>query len=213
MLMDRGLGLLGLLTVAAVGSSVASRIGGRPPVVASMLWLALAGGLAASAAAVLLPGGVARLLSPLRLIHQEWVGERIGRLTGALTKFRNAPGALAACLAGRDRRPGRARRVLRRDRPQHEHSRVGVAPRRDRPDLVRGADGAGVLNGFGVREATFTYYFSRIGLPIESALVVSFMGAGLIILFSLSGAVAYLLRGPKRAETAGLDGTVSAPDD
>ncbi len=51
------------------------------------------------------------------------------------------------------------------------------------------------LNGFGVREATFTFYFSRIGLPIESALVVSFMGAALIILFSLSGAAAYLLRG------------------
>ena len=68
------------------------------------------------------------------------------------------------------------------------------------------------VNGFGVREATFTYYFSRIGLPIESALVVSFMGAGLIILFSLSGAVAYLLRGPKRAETAGLDGTVGVSD-
>ena len=47
-----------------------------------------------------MPGGVARLLSPLRLLHQEWVGERIGRLTGALTKFRNAPGALATCLIG-----------------------------------------------------------------------------------------------------------------
>jgi hypothetical protein len=51
------------------------------------------------------------------------------------------------------------------------------------------------LNGFGVREATFTYYFSRIGLPIESALVVSFMGAALVIVFSVSGALAYWLRG------------------
>jgi len=41
-LMDRGLGLLGLLTIAAAGSSIASRIGGRPPVLASLLWLALA---------------------------------------------------------------------------------------------------------------------------------------------------------------------------
>jgi hypothetical protein len=69
------------------------------------------------------------------------------------------------------------------------------------------------LNGFGVREATFTYYFSRIGLPIESALVVSFMGAGLIILFSLSGAVAYLLRGPRRAGNPALGETVGAQDD
>ena len=65
------------------------------------------------------------------------------------------------------------------------------------------------LNGFGVREATFTYYFSRIGLPIESALVVSFAGAGLIILFSLSGAVAYLLRGPQRAESRDFGPTIS----
>jgi hypothetical protein len=49
-------------------------------------------------------------------------------------------------------------------------------------------------NGFGVREATFTFYFSRLGLPIESALAVSFMGAALIILFSLSGALAMLTR-------------------
>jgi hypothetical protein len=65
------------------------------------------------------------------------------------------------------------------------------------------------VNGFGVREATFTYYFSRIGLPIESALVVSFAGAGLIILFSLSGAVAYLLRGPQRAESRDFGPTIS----
>jgi hypothetical protein len=32
------------------------------------------------------------------------------------------------------------------------------------------------------------------------------MGAGLIILFSLSGAVAYLLRGPRRADAAAPDG-------
>ena len=42
-----------------------------------MLWLGSAAGVAASAAAVLLPGGVARLLSPLRLVHPEWVDERL----------------------------------------------------------------------------------------------------------------------------------------
>jgi len=212
-LMDRGLGLLGLLSVAAVGSSVASRIGGRPPVVASMLWLALAGGLAASAAAVLLPGGVARLLSPLRLIHQEWVGERIGRLTGALTKFKNAPGALIACLLG----AVLVQAVLVAFYAAIVHSMsipvsgwhlAVIVPI---SFVIQMAPVS--VNGFGVREATFTFYFSRIGLPIESALVVSFMGAGLIILFSLSGAVAYLLRGPKRAETVGLDSAVSAPGD
>ena len=50
------------------------------------------------------------------------------------------------------------------------------------------------MNGFGVREATFGFYFSRLGLPLESALLVSFMGAALIMLFSLSGGVAYIAR-------------------
>ena len=35
------------------------------------------------------------------------------------------------------------------------------------------------VNGFGVREATFSFYFTRLGFPIESALIVSFLGAAL----------------------------------
>ena len=50
------------------------------------------------------------------------------------------------------------------------------------------------MNGFGVREATFGFYFTRLGLPLESALLVSFIGAVLVILFSLSGGVVYLAR-------------------
>src|SRR4029079_18158833 len=50
------------------------------------------------------------------------------------------------------------------------------------------------MNGFGVREATFGFYFTHLGLPLESALLVSFVGAALIMLFSLSGGVAYLGR-------------------
>ena len=41
------------------------------------------------------------------------------------------------------------------------------------------------VNGFGVREATFSFYFSRLGLPIESALALSLGATGLIMLFSL----------------------------
>jgi hypothetical protein len=50
------------------------------------------------------------------------------------------------------------------------------------------------MNGFGVREATFGFYFSRLGLPLESALLVSLMGAAMIMLFSLSGAAVYVGR-------------------
>jgi hypothetical protein len=57
------------------------------------------------------------------------------------------------------------------------------------------------MNGFGVREATFGFYFTRLGLSLESALLLSFIGAALILLFSLSGGVAYLGR-LRRAENA-----------
>ena len=142
---------------------------------------------------VLAPGGVGRLLSPLRVFHQEWVDERIARFTGALTKFGRRPVA-ARMFRRRRRRPGRARRVLRRDRPQHEHPGLAghlavIVPLSFVVQMVPVS-----VNGFGVREATFTFYFSRLGLPIESAVVVSLVGAGLIILFSLSGAVAYIGR-------------------
>ena len=51
------------------------------------------------------------------------------------------------------------------------------------------------VNGFGVREATFSLYFSRVGLPIESAVVMSLVGAGVMMAFSVSGAVVWFARG------------------
>ncbi|HNV04144.1 MAG TPA: lysylphosphatidylglycerol synthase transmembrane domain-containing protein [Vicinamibacterales bacterium] len=196
-LMDRGLGLLGLLAVAAFGASVTGRMGGRPPILASMLWLALAGGVAVAAVAVLLPGGVGRLLSPLRLIHREWIDERIKRLTGALARFRGAPGALATCLAGAVLVQAvlvafYAAVVRSMDIPLSPWHLAVIVPV---SFVVQMAPVS--LNGFGVREATFAYYFSRLGLSIESSLAVSFMGAGLVILFSLSGAAAYWCRGSR----------------
>jgi hypothetical protein len=50
------------------------------------------------------------------------------------------------------------------------------------------------LNGFGVREATFAYYFTRMGLSLEQALVVSITGAAVVLAVSLSGAATYLAR-------------------
>ena len=50
------------------------------------------------------------------------------------------------------------------------------------------------LGGLGVREATFAAYFTQLGLPHESGIALSFLGALLIMLFSLTGAVALLTR-------------------
>ena len=51
------------------------------------------------------------------------------------------------------------------------------------------------VNGFGLREATFSFYFTRLGLPIESAVLLSLVGAALMMLFSLTGAAVYVSRG------------------
>jgi len=51
------------------------------------------------------------------------------------------------------------------------------------------------FNGWGVRESVFILYFHQVGLPRESALAFSLVGAGLIVLLSLSGAVVWLARG------------------
>jgi uncharacterized protein (TIRG00374 family) len=51
------------------------------------------------------------------------------------------------------------------------------------------------FNGWGLRESVFILYFSQIGLPRETALAFSLVGAGLIVLLSLSGAVVWTSRG------------------
>ena len=51
------------------------------------------------------------------------------------------------------------------------------------------------FNGWGLREGLFALYFSQIGLPRASALAFSLVGAGLMVLLSLSGAVVWMARG------------------
>ena len=50
------------------------------------------------------------------------------------------------------------------------------------------------LNGHGVRETTFVGYLTRIGIQREGALALSLTGGALIVLFSMTGAAAYLAR-------------------
>jgi uncharacterized protein (TIRG00374 family) len=50
------------------------------------------------------------------------------------------------------------------------------------------------FNGWGIRESVFLLYFKQLGLPAESALAFSLVGASLIVLLSLSGAVVWTSR-------------------
>jgi hypothetical protein len=193
-LIDRGLGLLGLILIAAVGATAGGRLDGDGPLGAAVLWAGFALAAIVATPALLMPHGLARLFQPLRLLHPEWVDERLARLTCALARFREAPGALGGCFAGA---------VVVQAVLVAFYLAIAYSMR-----IPIGAAELAVIvpisfivqmlpvsmNGFGVREATFGFYFSRLGLPLESALLVSFMGAALIMLFSLSGAAVYVSR-------------------
>ena len=192
-LIDRGLGVLGLALIAATGATIMQRMA-VGPVGPGILWAGFGLGAIVATPALLMPEAVTKLLQPLRVFHREWVDERIEKLTYALTRFKETPAALAACFAGAV--VVQAILVL-----------FYVAIARSMNIPIGFAELAVIVpvsfivqmvplsvNGFGIREATFGFYFTRLGLPLESALVVSFVGAALIMLFSLSGGIAYLSR-------------------
>jgi hypothetical protein len=195
-LIDRGLGLLALVLIAAVGATVGTALLGglAGPFKAWALWAAFGAGLGGTLIAVLAPATFTRLFSPLRLLHRQWVDERLAQITDALRRFRDDPAALAGGALGA---------VLVQlilvafyvaiayaiSVPISAWHLAVIVPVSFLVQMVPIS-----LNGFGVREATFVFYFARLGLPIESALLVSFLGAVLVMVFSLSGAAVYLGR-------------------
>jgi uncharacterized membrane protein YbhN (UPF0104 family) len=192
-LIDRGIGLLGLALMAATGATLMQRLS-VGPVGPKLLWAGFCIGAIVATPALLMPESITRLLAPLRVFHQEWVDARIAKLTVALTKFKETPTALAGCFLG----AVIVQTVLVLFYLAIAHSMnipVGFAelavivPVSFIVQMIPVS-----VNGFGVREATFGFYFTRLGLPLESALLVSFMGAALIMIFSLSGGLVYIGR-------------------
>jgi len=200
-LIDRGIGLLGLVLMAALGATAGARFGGSGPGVgAGMLWAGF--GLAAMIAtpALLMPEAFVRMLQPLRIVHREWVDERLDRLTLALGRFKESPAAIAGCFAG----AVAVQAVLVAYYLAIAHSMripIGFAELAVIVPITFIVQMVPIsMNGFGVREATFGFYFSRLGLPLESALLVSFVGAALIMVVSLAGGVISLARRPHPVE-------------
>ena len=194
-LVDRVLGLMALVLVAALGATAVGRIHhSAPPIWPVWLWAGLLAGAAASAPVIFAPDGFGRLLRPLTIFHPEWVGARIEALTETLARFRDQPGALIACFGGA---------LFVQLTMVVFYFAVADALHVD----VAFSDLAVIvpisfvvqmlpvsLNGFGVREATFSFYFTRIGQPIESALLVSLVAQALVMLSSLTGAAVYISR-------------------
>jgi uncharacterized membrane protein YbhN (UPF0104 family) len=193
-LIDRGIGLLGLVLIAAIGASAGVGPDEVGPIGPRMLWTAFAVAAVIATPALLMPHGFTRLLQPLRVLHPTWIEERLARLANALARFGKAPAALAGCFAGAVvvqavlvafyAAIAQSMRI-----PIGFGELAVIVPITFIVQMVPVS-----MNGFGIREATFGFYFTRLGLPLESALLVSFVGAALILLFSLSGGAAYLAR-------------------
>jgi uncharacterized protein (TIRG00374 family) len=190
--LDRGVGLLGLLLVAAAAASLAA--GSSLPVRPSVLWLAFAVSAGAFLLLFLAPHAIQDCLRPTRLARHEGIRARLDRLIEMLRSFRAQPSALLACFAGAIL----AQAVLVAFYLAIAYSlKIPISPLH-LGVVVPVSFVVQLLpvsvNGFGVREATFTYYFGALNLPVESALVLSLLGAGLVLVFSLSGGLLYLAR-------------------
>jgi uncharacterized membrane protein YbhN (UPF0104 family) len=194
-LLDRAIGLLGLLLIAAFGAMlVSSRTARLLPIGASSLLLVSVLGVAGLGILVLAPDLVARLLAPLKRLHAEWVELRLERVVTMFARFRSRPVALLNCLAG-----AVVVQALLVTFYVAVAASVGIPiPAEHLAVLVPLSFIVQMvpisMNGFGVREATFTAYFRMLGLPIESALVLSLLATASIMLFSLSGAAVYAAR-------------------
>jgi glycosyltransferase 2 family protein len=196
-LVDRILGLMGLILVAAIGATLAGQEathldGVMWPV---GLWAGFTAALVAMIPVVLSPERFGRLLKPLTLLHPEWVGKRIDTLIDALSRFRKRPGALASCFTGAVL--GHMITVVyylavvdALHMPVTLWQLTVIVPVSLIVQMLPVS-----VNGFGIREAAFVFYFTGIGLPIQSAMLLSLVSTALAMLFSLSGAAVYVFRG------------------
>lgn len=195
-LADRVIGLIALVLVAALGATFASGLAhGSAPIWPLWLWAGFIVATMASAPAVLAPAGVGRLLQPLTVFHPEWVGDRIDSLIAVLARFRDRPSALAGCFGAAVFVQGT---IVAFYVAVAYALHVAIAPW----DLAVIVPLSFIVqmvpvsvNGFGVREAAFTFYFTRIGQSNEAALLVSLVATALTMIFSLSGAAVYVARG------------------
>jgi len=127
-------------------------------------------------------------------MHPTWVGERIDTLTSALSRFRDHPAALAGCFTGAV--AVQALMVVYYLAVVHAlHMPVTILDLAVIVPISFVVQLAPIsLNGFGVREYAFTFYFARLHLPMQSAILLSLMATVLIMFFSLSGAAVYVSR-------------------
>jgi uncharacterized membrane protein YbhN (UPF0104 family) len=192
-IVDRGLGLTALLLVAALGALAAS-IAGVPVPGARWLWIASGAGLVATILVIAIPDLIGHVLAPVRALDRPWVTERAQRLEDAAIRFRNAPAALAGAFGGAVAvqitivafylLTAQGLQV-----PLPVFLGAVLIP------VSLAVQMAPVsINGFGVREAVFAFFFRRFGLPPDAAVALSLVSTGLVMGLSLVGGFMFLRR-------------------
>jgi len=192
-LVDRALGLSALVVIASSGALAASLLGVHIPG-ARWLWIASALGAAAAISVIAMPQLVGYLLHPMRALNKPWLTERTQRLEDAVIKFRNAPTALAGAFAG-------ALVVQLTIVAFYLLTAEGLSVPLP---IFLGAVLIPVslvvqmapvsINGFGVREAVFAFFFRRFGLPTDAAVALSLVSTGMVMGLSLVGGFFFLRR-------------------
>ncbi len=189
-LLDRVLGLIALFAVAATGSLLLRHA--LPGT--GYLWVLLVLGAVSAAIVVSQPPLVPRLLRPLTRVRKDWVTERLERLEEMLARVGGNRGHLAQAFVG-----ALVVQVLvvlfylcvayglQIDLPLRDA--LVIVP----VSLVIQLAPVSI-NGFGVREAVFSYLFVRLGHAVDAGLALSIAGAALLILASLPGGLLFLLR-------------------
>lgn len=196
-LVDRALGLSALVLIAASGAFAASLMGVHVPG-SRWLFIAAALGTAAAIFVIAMPQSVGDLvghaLLPVRALNKPWLTERAQRLEEAVIRFRNAPTALAGAFGG-------ALVVQITVVAFYLLTAQGLSVPLP---IFLGAVLIPVslvvqmapvsINGFGVREAVFAFFFRRFGLPTDAAVALALVSTGMVMGLSLVGGFFYIRR-------------------
>jgi hypothetical protein len=187
-----GLGALYLLALVAYllgGDTVRALVGARP----ALILLGLVFG--AMGYVFFTPGVARRVLNVSRLSAFPWVQRRFEEVQGAVHVYREQMAAVWLAFAAS---------VALQALVVCYYYEVAHSLRIPLPlsacflvvplcTLVQTVPVS--FNGWGIRESVFIVYFRQLGLSRDSALAFSLVGAGLIVILSLSGAVVWSSRG------------------
>jgi len=194
---DRLIGFAGLFALALGAVAFGGRVVRSLPGL-DWLWAGLGGVTGLVVAVLVVPEVVRWCLQPLHLLNSKWASERVGVVTSALFRFRREIPSVATALGISLFIQGSI--VIfyfliagAMDIPLPLDYCFLITP------LILVAQLFPSINGFGVRESAFVFFFQTIDLSAEQAVSLSFVSTGVIILLSLAGGAIYATRREKKS--------------